>query len=109
MPLVSKGSDRNLFSGRCAVATREKTMTRFDLVNAHCYGLVFWRRWGCWRSRNGLQTSNKGHEVYPGSGPRRENPTPACLLLITTEPVITGVRRCDLAWRCVCESTSREI
>ena len=25
MPLVFKGSDRNLFDGRCAVATREKT------------------------------------------------------------------------------------
>jgi hypothetical protein len=26
MPLVSKGSDRNLFGYRCVVATREKTM-----------------------------------------------------------------------------------
>src|SRR3954464_10769738 len=52
--------------------------------------------------------ATRGHEVYPGSGPRRENPTLACLLLITTEPVITGVRRCNLAWRCVCGSMSRE-
>src|SRR4051812_44024161 len=50
--------------------------------------------------------ATRGHEVYPGSGPRRENPTLVCLLLITTEPVITGVRR--WAWRCVCESM-REI
>ena len=46
--------------------------------------------------------ATRGHEVYPGSGPRRENPTPACLLLITAEPKVTGVRRFDLAWRCVC-------
>src|SRR4051812_47633316 len=46
--------------------------------------------------------ATRGHEVYPGSGPQRENPTPACLLLITTEPKITGVRRCNLAWRYVC-------
>src|SRR3954468_23354896 len=52
--------------------------------------------------------ATRGHEVYPGSGPRRENPTPACLLLITAETVITGVHRCDLAWRCVCESTNRD-
>ena len=26
MPLVSKGSDRNIFGCRCAVATREKTI-----------------------------------------------------------------------------------
>src|SRR5215216_3852712 len=42
------------------------------------------------------------HEVYPGSGPQRKNPTPACLLLITAEPKVTKVRRCNLAWRCVC-------
>ena len=24
--------------------------------------------------------ATRGHEIYPGSGPRRENPTPACLL-----------------------------
>src|SRR3954471_4474001 len=35
--------------------------------------------------------ATRGHEVYPGSGPRRENPTPAFLLLITAKPVITGV------------------
>ena len=29
MPLVSKGSDRNLFGCRCAIATREKTMVLF--------------------------------------------------------------------------------
>src|SRR3954465_1922406 len=46
--------------------------------------------------------ATQGHEVYPGSGPRRENPTPVCLLLITAESKITGVRRCNLAWRCVC-------
>src|SRR3954462_15084218 len=46
--------------------------------------------------------ATRRHEVYPGSGPRRENPTPACLLLITAEPEVTGVRRCNLAWRCVC-------
>src|SRR3954469_10406108 len=46
--------------------------------------------------------ATRGHEVYPGSGPRRKNPTPACLLLITVEPKSTGVRRCNLAWRCVC-------
>ena len=48
--------------------------------------------------------ATRGHEIYPGSGPRRENPTPACLLLITAEPKVTGARRCNLAWRCVCES-----
>src|SRR3954469_9992884 len=46
--------------------------------------------------------ATRGHEVYSGSGPQRENPTPACLLLITAEPKVTGVRRCNLAWRCVC-------
>src|SRR3954469_17263001 len=43
--------------------------------------------------------ATREHEVYPGSGPQRENPTPACLLLITVEPEVTGVRRCNLAWR----------
>src|SRR3954465_3298913 len=46
--------------------------------------------------------ATRGHEIYPGSGPRRENPTPACLLLITAEPKVIGARRCNLAWRCVC-------
>src|SRR3954466_8283097 len=46
--------------------------------------------------------ATRGHEIYPGSGPRRENPTPACLLLITAEPKVTGACRCNLAWRCVC-------
>src|SRR3954463_16755052 len=32
---------------------RRRQLTRFNLVNAHCYELGFWRRWGCWRSRNG--------------------------------------------------------
>src|SRR3954464_11823932 len=45
--------------------------------------------------------ATRGHEIYPGSGPRRENPTPACLLLITAEPEVTRVRRCNLAWKCV--------
>src|SRR3954470_12160242 len=27
-----------------------RQLTRFNLVNAHCYELGFWRRWGCWRS-----------------------------------------------------------
>src|SRR4051812_30971337 len=56
--------------------------------------------------------TNKQHgdtKVYPGSVPRRENPTPACLLLIMAEPKVTGVHRCNLVWRCVCESMSREI
>src|SRR3954465_12709338 len=26
---------------------RRRQLTRFDLVIAHCYGLGFWRRWGC--------------------------------------------------------------
>ena len=26
--------------------------------------------------------ATRGHEIYLGSGPRRENPTPACLFLI---------------------------
>src|SRR3954470_8038538 len=46
--------------------------------------------------------ATRGHEIYPGLGPRRENPTPACLLLITAKPKSTGVRRCNLASRCVC-------
>src|SRR3954462_10609995 len=46
--------------------------------------------------------ATRGHEIYPGLGPRRENPTPACLLLITVEPKVTGVHRCNLAWWCVC-------
>src|SRR4051812_43495628 len=46
--------------------------------------------------------ATRGHEIYPGLGPRREKPTPACLLLITAEPKSTGLRRCNLAWRCVC-------
>src|SRR3954469_21113172 len=25
---------------------RRRQLTRFNLVNAHCYGLGFWRRWG---------------------------------------------------------------
>src|SRR3954470_11572710 len=29
-------------------------------------------------------------------------PTPSCLLLIMAKPKITGVRRCNLAWRCIC-------
>ena len=36
--------------------------------------------------------ATRGHEIYPGSGPRRENPTPACLLLITAEPKVTGAQ-----------------
>src|SRR3954466_13556173 len=52
--------------------------------------------------------ATRGHEVYPGSDPRRENPTPACLLLITAEPKVTGVRRCNLAWRCACGERERE-
>ena len=32
---------------------RRRQLTRFNLINAHCYGLGFWRRWGCWRSLNG--------------------------------------------------------
>ena len=39
----------------------------------------------------------RGHEVYPGSGPRRENPTHACLLLITADPKVTGCA--DAIWR----------
>ena len=52
--------------------------------------------------------ATRGHKVYPGSGPRRENPTPACLLLITTEPKVTG---CAYSiWRGgVYDSISREI
>src|SRR3954462_7555383 len=34
--------------------------------------------------------ATRGHKVYPGLGPRRENPTPACLLLITAEPKVQG-------------------
>src|SRR4051812_116162 len=49
-----------------------------------------------------IEQATRGHKVYLGSCPRRENPTPACLLLITAEPKVTGVRRCNLAWRCVC-------
>src|SRR4051812_33160811 len=45
--------------------------------------------------------ATRGHKIYPGSGPRRENTTP-CLLLITAKPKVTGVRRCNMAWRCVC-------
>ena len=41
--------------------------------------------------------ATRGHEIYPGSGPRRENPTPACLLLITAEPKVTGFA--DSIWR----------
>jgi hypothetical protein len=41
--------------------------------------------------------ATRGHEIYPGSGPRRENPTPACLLLITAESKVTGCA--DLIWR----------
>ena len=41
--------------------------------------------------------ATRGHEIYPGSGPRRENPTPACLLLITAEPKVTGCT--DSIWR----------
>src|SRR3954469_26015336 len=47
--------------------------------------------------------ATRGDEVYPGLGPRRENPTPACLLLITAEPKVTGMHICNLAWRCVYE------
>src|SRR3954471_19360579 len=51
--------------------------------------------------------ATRGHEIYPGSGPRRENPTPACLLLITEEPKITGCA--DSIWHGgVCESMSRD-
>ena len=39
--------------------------------------------------------STRGHNVYPGSVPWRENPTPACLLLITAESEVTGVCRCS--------------
>src|SRR4051812_44599048 len=46
--------------------------------------------------------ATRGHEIYPGSGPWRENPTLACLLLVMAEPESTGVRRCNLVWRCVC-------
>src|SRR4051812_22790779 len=42
--------------------------------------------------------ATRGHEVYPGSGPRRENPTLACLLLITTKPKSIGFRKCNLGW-----------
>ena len=41
--------------------------------------------------------ATRGRKVYPGSGPRRENPTPACLLLITAEPKVTGCA--DSIWR----------
>src|SRR3954470_21230544 len=40
--------------------------------------------------------ATRGHEIYPGSGPRRENPTPACLLLITAEPKVQGCA--DAIW-----------
>jgi hypothetical protein len=34
--------------------------------------------------------ATRGHEIYPGLGPRRENPTPAYLLLITAELIWRG-------------------
>lgn len=42
--------------------------------------------------------ATRGHEIYPGSGPRRENPTPACLLFDYGGTEGYRVRRFDLAW-----------
>ena len=42
--------------------------------------------------------ATRGHKVYPGSGPRRENPTPACLLFDYGGTEGYRVRRFDLAW-----------
>src|SRR3954467_2684751 len=50
--------------------------------------------------------AERGHKVYPGSGPRRENPTPACLFLITAEPKVTGGAQLQSGMRCVYEMSS---
>ena len=43
--------------------------------------------------------ATRGHEIYPGSGPRRENPTSACLLFDYGGTKSYRMRRFDLAWR----------
>src|SRR4051812_41563626 len=49
-------------------------LMRFDLINAHCYGLGFGRRWGCWRSRNGYKTRNTGTRGLPRFRPPEGKP-----------------------------------
>ena len=53
--------------------------------------------------------ATRGHEIYPGSGPRRENPTPACLLLITTELVIRGAQMQSSVEVCMRKYESRDL
>ena len=53
--------------------------------------------------------ATRGHEIYPGLGPRRENPTPACLLFYYGGTEDYKVRRFDLAWRCVRKYESTDL
>ena len=52
--------------------------------------------------------ATRGHEIYLGSGPRRENPTPACLLFDYGGTEGYRVHRFDLAWMRVRKYELRE-
>ena len=53
--------------------------------------------------------ATRGHKVYLGSGPRRENPTPACLLFDYGGTEGYRARRFDLAWMRVRKYESRDL